>query len=90
MIKSHSWEFAWYVLAADFIFFPIVFLSQETLHLTCRKDPCFAKFSEMEKMANIQAEINEVQPLLLSMYAHTSVLRNNTWHVMRHQTAGAV
>ncbi|NWH48678.1 HAUS2 protein, partial [Fregata magnificens] len=37
-----------------------------TLDLTCRKAPCFVKFSEMEKMANIQAEINEVQPLLLS------------------------
>ncbi|NWX53166.1 HAUS2 protein, partial [Steatornis caripensis] len=36
--------------------------------LTCRKDPCFVKFSEMEKMANIQAEINEVQPLLLSKF----------------------
>ncbi|KFQ74458.1 HAUS augmin-like complex subunit 2, partial [Phoenicopterus ruber ruber] len=30
-----------------------------TLDLTCRKAPCFQKFSEMEKMANIQAEINE-------------------------------
>ncbi|NXJ47383.1 HAUS2 protein, partial [Spizaetus tyrannus] len=38
-----------------------------TLDLTCRKAPCFVKFSEMEKMANIQAEINEVQPLLLSV-----------------------
>ncbi|NWY62547.1 HAUS2 protein, partial [Chionis minor] len=35
-----------------------------TLDLTCRKELCFVKFSEMEKMANIQAEINEVQPLL--------------------------
>ncbi|XP_075358922.1 HAUS augmin-like complex subunit 2 [Mycteria americana] len=34
-------------------------VSQETLDLTCRKGPCFVKFSEMEKMANIQAEINE-------------------------------
>nr|XP_009477046.1 PREDICTED: HAUS augmin-like complex subunit 2 [Pelecanus crispus] len=41
------------------VFFPIVFLSQETLDLTRRKAPCFVKFSEMEKMANIQAEINE-------------------------------
>ncbi|PKU36371.1 hypothetical protein llap_13322 [Limosa lapponica baueri] len=31
----------------------------ETLDLTCRNDPCFVKFSEMEKMANIRAEINE-------------------------------
>ncbi|NXT95816.1 HAUS2 protein, partial [Anhinga rufa] len=38
-----------------------------TLDLTCRKAPCFVKFSEMEKMANIQAEINEVPPLLLSV-----------------------
>ncbi|KAF1654947.1 HAUS augmin-like complex subunit 2, partial [Aptenodytes patagonicus] len=38
-----------------------------TLDLTCRKAPCFVKFSEMEKMANIRAEINEVQPLLLSV-----------------------
>ncbi|KGL95718.1 HAUS augmin-like complex subunit 2, partial [Charadrius vociferus] len=30
-----------------------------TLDLTCRKDPCFVKFSEVEKMANIRAEINE-------------------------------
>ncbi|NXS59087.1 HAUS2 protein, partial [Brachypteracias leptosomus] len=37
-----------------------------TLDLTCRKTPCFVQFSEMEKMANIQAEINEVQPVLLS------------------------
>ncbi|KAM9292120.1 HAUS augmin-like complex subunit 2 [Morus bassanus] len=34
-------------------------VSQETLDLTCRKTPCFVKFSEMEKMANMQAEINE-------------------------------
>ncbi|XP_049681226.1 HAUS augmin-like complex subunit 2 [Accipiter gentilis] len=34
-------------------------VTQETLDLTCRKAPCFVKFSEMEKMANIQAEINE-------------------------------
>ncbi|XP_068254658.1 HAUS augmin-like complex subunit 2 isoform X2 [Nyctibius grandis] len=34
-------------------------VSQETLHLTCRKAPCFVKFSEIEKMANIRAEINE-------------------------------
>ncbi|XP_010122028.1 PREDICTED: HAUS augmin-like complex subunit 2, partial [Chlamydotis macqueenii] len=31
----------------------------DTLDLTCRKTPCFVKFSEMEKMANIRAEINE-------------------------------
>ncbi|NXN08053.1 HAUS2 protein, partial [Indicator maculatus] len=38
-----------------------------TLDLTCRKTPCFVKFSEVEKMANMQAEINEVQPVLLSV-----------------------
>ncbi|NWS56384.1 HAUS2 protein, partial [Chunga burmeisteri] len=38
-----------------------------TLDLTCRKAPCFVTFSEMEKMANIQAEINEVQLLVLSV-----------------------
>ncbi|XP_054256202.1 HAUS augmin-like complex subunit 2 [Indicator indicator] len=34
-------------------------VSRETLDLTCRKTPCFVKFSEVEKMANMQAEINE-------------------------------
>ncbi|NXE31427.1 HAUS2 protein, partial [Ptilorrhoa leucosticta] len=38
-----------------------------TLDLTCRKMPCFAKFSEVEEMVNMEAEINEVQPLLLSV-----------------------
>ncbi|NXV99234.1 HAUS2 protein, partial [Fregetta grallaria] len=38
-----------------------------TLDLTSRKAPCFVKFLEMEKMVNIQAEINEVQPFLLSV-----------------------
>ncbi|NXP73238.1 HAUS2 protein, partial [Ramphastos sulfuratus] len=38
-----------------------------TLDLTCGKPPCFAKFREMEKEANVQAEINEVQPVLLSV-----------------------
>ncbi|NXG02927.1 HAUS2 protein, partial [Sakesphorus luctuosus] len=36
-----------------------------TLDLTCRETPCFVKFSEMEKAANMQAEMNEVLPLLL-------------------------
>ncbi|NWY43695.1 HAUS2 protein, partial [Sylvia atricapilla] len=31
-----------------------------TLDLTRRRTPCFAKFSEMEKMVNMEAEINEV------------------------------
>ncbi|KFR09585.1 HAUS augmin-like complex subunit 2, partial [Opisthocomus hoazin] len=30
-----------------------------TLDLACRKAPCFVKFSEMETMANMRAEINE-------------------------------
>ncbi|KAM6274787.1 HAUS augmin-like complex subunit 2 [Porphyrio hochstetteri] len=34
-------------------------VSQETLDLTRKKDPCFLKFSEVERMADIQAEINE-------------------------------
>nr|XP_025951536.1 HAUS augmin-like complex subunit 2 [Dromaius novaehollandiae] len=34
-------------------------VSQETLDLTCKKPPCFMKFSEMEQIANIQAEINQ-------------------------------
>ncbi|NXN42303.1 HAUS2 protein, partial [Rhinoptilus africanus] len=38
-----------------------------TLDLINREDQCFVKFSEMEEMANMQAEINEVQPLLLSV-----------------------
>ncbi|XP_030308394.1 HAUS augmin-like complex subunit 2 [Calypte anna] len=36
-------------------------LSQETLDLTWRTTPSFVKFSEMEKKANIQAEINEMK-----------------------------
>ncbi|NWR13888.1 HAUS2 protein, partial [Emberiza fucata] len=38
-----------------------------TLDLTCRRTPCFAKLAEMEEMVNMEAEINEVQPLLLSV-----------------------
>ncbi|NXY22102.1 HAUS2 protein, partial [Atrichornis clamosus] len=30
-----------------------------SLDLTCRRTPCFVKFSEMEKMVNMEAEINE-------------------------------
>ncbi|NXB58375.1 HAUS2 protein, partial [Struthidea cinerea] len=37
------------------------------LDLTSRRTPCFVKFSEMEEMVNMEAEINEVQPLLLSL-----------------------
>uniref|UniRef100_A0A8B9P8D1 Synaptosomal-associated protein n=1 Tax=Apteryx owenii TaxID=8824 RepID=A0A8B9P8D1_APTOW len=32
---------------------------KETLDLTCKKAPCFVKFSEMEQITNIQAEINQ-------------------------------
>ncbi|NXR55777.1 HAUS2 protein, partial [Hippolais icterina] len=39
-----------------------------TLDLACRRTPCFAKFSEMEEMVKMEAEINEVQPLQLSVY----------------------
>ncbi|NXL78552.1 HAUS2 protein, partial [Leptocoma aspasia] len=42
-----------------------------TLDLTCRRTPCFAKFSEMEEMVNMEAEINEVQPLLFSCFSRT-------------------
>ncbi|NWH60991.1 HAUS2 protein, partial [Geococcyx californianus] len=42
-----------------------------TLDLTRRKPLCFVKFSEVEKMTNIQAEINEVQPLLFRTIAST-------------------
>ncbi|NXH01276.1 HAUS2 protein, partial [Loxia leucoptera] len=38
-----------------------------TLDLTCRRAPCFAKFAEMEEMVKMEAEINEVQLLLLSV-----------------------
>ncbi|NXY82498.1 HAUS2 protein, partial [Alcedo cyanopectus] len=38
-----------------------------TLDSACRNPTCFVKFSEMEKIANIQAEINEVQPVVLSV-----------------------
>ncbi|NXD22637.1 HAUS2 protein, partial [Spelaeornis formosus] len=36
-----------------------------SLDLTCRSSlPCFPKLSEMEEVLNLEAEINEVQPLL--------------------------
>ncbi|XP_061853938.1 HAUS augmin-like complex subunit 2 [Colius striatus] len=34
---------------------------QETLDLTSRNNRCFVKFEEMERMANIRAEINEMK-----------------------------
>ncbi|XP_059705530.1 HAUS augmin-like complex subunit 2 [Haemorhous mexicanus] len=36
-------------------------VSQETLNLTCRRAPCFAKFAEMEEMVKMEAEINEIK-----------------------------
>ncbi|NXI14376.1 HAUS2 protein, partial [Irena cyanogastra] len=53
-----------------------------TLDLTCRRTPCFAKFSEMEEMVNMEAEINEVQPLLFSAYTQ----HFNTWSMTRGST----
>ncbi|NXH40757.1 HAUS2 protein, partial [Dicaeum eximium] len=47
-----------------------------SLDLTCRRTPCFAKFSEMEEMVNMEAEINEVQPLLLSVTIGSSLQFN--------------
>uniref|UniRef100_A0A8C3TZ23 Uncharacterized protein n=1 Tax=Catharus ustulatus TaxID=91951 RepID=A0A8C3TZ23_CATUS len=41
--------------------------AQESLDLTCRRTPCFVKFSEMEEMVNMEAEINEVQHLTLKL-----------------------
>ncbi|NWS41004.1 HAUS2 protein, partial [Probosciger aterrimus] len=38
-----------------------------TLDLNHRPPLCIVKFAEIERMANMQAEINEVQPLLLSV-----------------------
>lgn len=36
-------------------------MTQETLDLNHRTPPCFVKFAEMEKMANMRAEINEMK-----------------------------
>lgn len=47
----------------------VALLSQETLDSACQNITCFAKFAEREKIAKIRAEINEVQPLLLSAYS---------------------
>ncbi|NXI57679.1 HAUS2 protein, partial [Chloroceryle aenea] len=46
-----------------------------TLESTWRKPLCFLNFSEMEKMANIEAEINEVQPVVLSVGTIGSTLQ---------------
>uniref|UniRef100_A0A8C6YR38 HAUS augmin like complex subunit 2 n=1 Tax=Nothoprocta perdicaria TaxID=30464 RepID=A0A8C6YR38_NOTPE len=34
-------------------------VSQETLDLLCPRAPCFVKFSERERVANLQAELNQ-------------------------------
>ncbi|XP_005144005.2 HAUS augmin-like complex subunit 2 [Melopsittacus undulatus] len=36
-------------------------VTQETLDLNCRRPQCLAKFEEMERMANMRAEINEMK-----------------------------
>ncbi|XP_061199568.1 HAUS augmin-like complex subunit 2 [Neopsephotus bourkii] len=36
-------------------------VTQETLDLNCRPPPCLVKFTEMERMANMRAEINEMK-----------------------------
>ncbi|NXD79450.1 HAUS2 protein, partial [Halcyon senegalensis] len=46
-----------------------------TLDSTCTTPPCFMKFSEMEKLANIEAEISEVQPVVLSVTTIDSTLQ---------------
>ncbi|KAJ7413487.1 HAUS augmin like complex subunit 2 [Willisornis vidua] len=54
-------------------------VSQETLDLTCRETPCFVKFSEMEKAANMQAEMNEIKLKIEIMQ-----LENETADITHH------
>ncbi|TRZ26290.1 hypothetical protein HGM15179_000902 [Zosterops borbonicus] len=54
-------------------------LSQETLDLTCRRTPCFAKFSEMEAMVNMEAEINEIK-----LKTEMMQLENETADITHH------
>ncbi|KAF4787931.1 HAUS augmin-like complex subunit 2 [Turdus rufiventris] len=54
-------------------------VSQETLDLTCRRTPCFGKFSEMEEMVNMEAEINEIK-LKIEMLQ----LENETADITHH------
>ncbi|XP_053801791.1 HAUS augmin-like complex subunit 2 [Vidua chalybeata] len=54
-------------------------VSQETLDLTCRRAPCFAKFSEMEEMVNMEAEINEIK-----LKTEMMQLENETADITHH------
>ncbi|XP_066177358.1 HAUS augmin-like complex subunit 2 [Sylvia atricapilla] len=54
-------------------------VSQETLDLTRRRTPCFAKFSEMEKMVNMEAEINEIK-----LKTEMMQLENETADITHH------
>ncbi|XP_071414425.1 HAUS augmin-like complex subunit 2 [Pithys albifrons albifrons] len=54
-------------------------VSQETLDLTCRETPCFVKFSEMEKAANMQAEMNEIK-----LKTEIMQLENETADITHH------
>uniref|UniRef100_A0A8D2PDS8 HAUS augmin like complex subunit 2 n=1 Tax=Zosterops lateralis melanops TaxID=1220523 RepID=A0A8D2PDS8_ZOSLA len=54
-------------------------ISVETLDLTCRRTPCFAKFSEMEAMVNMEAEINEIK-----LKTEMMQLENETADITHH------
>ncbi|XP_014724689.1 PREDICTED: HAUS augmin-like complex subunit 2 [Sturnus vulgaris] len=54
-------------------------VSQETLDLTCRRTPCFAKFAEVEEMVNMEAEINEIKLKIEMMQ-----LENETADITHH------
>ncbi|XP_041264109.1 HAUS augmin-like complex subunit 2 isoform X2 [Onychostruthus taczanowskii] len=55
-------------------------VSQETLDLICRRTlPCFAKFSEMEEMVNMEAEINEIK-----LKTEMMQLENETADITHH------
>ncbi|KAM4898343.1 HAUS augmin-like complex subunit 2 [Sylvia borin] len=54
-------------------------VSQETLDLTRGRTPCFAKFSEMEKMVNMEAEINEIK-----LKTEMMQLENETADITHH------
>uniref|UniRef100_A0A8C5UGE9 HAUS augmin like complex subunit 2 n=1 Tax=Malurus cyaneus samueli TaxID=2593467 RepID=A0A8C5UGE9_9PASS len=54
-------------------------VSQESLDLTSRRAPCFAKFSEMEEMVNMEAEINEIK-----LKTEMMQLENETADITHH------
>ncbi|XP_062350917.1 HAUS augmin-like complex subunit 2 [Cinclus cinclus] len=54
-------------------------VSQETLDLTCRRMPCFPKFSEMEEIVNMEAEINEIK-----LKTEIMQLENETADITHH------